>query len=227
MTMKSLDQIEPRIDVAKLSGDSSNLYIISKPGSYYLSGNITGVAGKHGISVQADNVTLDLHGFALIGPGSTNFVGIYANQQNITVRNGTITGWAAGITATVALVEKLVLSSNSIVGITIGSGIIKDCISSNNTGDGIDASGNCEISHCVAIRNSQNGIFAGDESTVEYCVVSLNGGTGIRQAARVVKWPFAMRANPVAQELMSLIVARLSIASRTPTLSGSTLAAIV
>jgi hypothetical protein len=37
-----------------LSGDVGNQYIISASGSYYLSGNITGVPGINGISIQAD-----------------------------------------------------------------------------------------------------------------------------------------------------------------------------
>src|SRR5882757_10456894 len=39
-TMKSLDQLEPRTDVLKLSGDGANSYIISQPGSYYLTTNV-------------------------------------------------------------------------------------------------------------------------------------------------------------------------------------------
>src|SRR4051794_23723898 len=46
-TGKSTDQIEPRIDLlsapasANVTGDSSNHYIINKPGSYYLSASLT------------------------------------------------------------------------------------------------------------------------------------------------------------------------------------------
>src|SRR4051794_19684948 len=74
-TMKSLDEIdnhitragEKRTDVLTLSGDGTNQHIISVPGSYYLSGNITGVSGKNGIEILAAGVTLDLNGFAVNG----------------------------------------------------------------------------------------------------------------------------------------------------------------
>ena len=59
-TMKTLDQVEARIIVnaTNTPGDGSNTFIISQPGSYYLTGNLTGEKGKHGISVQADDVTV-------------------------------------------------------------------------------------------------------------------------------------------------------------------------
>jgi hypothetical protein len=58
--MKTLDQVEARtiVNTANTPGDVDNTFIISQPGSYYLSGNITGEAGKNGISIQADDVTL-------------------------------------------------------------------------------------------------------------------------------------------------------------------------
>src|ERR1017187_3770343 len=67
--MKTLDQIEARtpIDAAHTPGDGGNQFIISAPGSYYLTGNVTGVSGKNCISINADNVTVDLNGFALVG----------------------------------------------------------------------------------------------------------------------------------------------------------------
>ena len=47
------------------------MFKITQPGSYYLTSNVTGVAGKAGIEVTAPNVTIDLRGFELLGvPGS-------------------------------------------------------------------------------------------------------------------------------------------------------------
>ena len=63
-TMKTLDQVQPCIPIQSLSGDSASMYIINESGSYYLAGNITGGEGKRGITVQADNVTIDLKGFS-------------------------------------------------------------------------------------------------------------------------------------------------------------------
>jgi len=47
-TMKSLSEVEPRIAInaTNTPGDADSLFKITQPGSYYLTGNITGVAGK-------------------------------------------------------------------------------------------------------------------------------------------------------------------------------------
>ena len=71
--MKSLDQIEPRtiVNAANTPGDSGNSFIITNAGSYYLTTNLVGVSSKNGIKIAANNVALDLNGFALLGvPGS-------------------------------------------------------------------------------------------------------------------------------------------------------------
>ncbi len=64
-TMTTLDQVEPRITVnaTNTPGDADSLYKITQPGSYYLSGNLTGVSSKIGIEIATNNVTLDLMGF--------------------------------------------------------------------------------------------------------------------------------------------------------------------
>ncbi len=67
-------------------------YTINSPGFYYLTGNLT--ATGTAITVDANNVTLDLMGFCLTGPGKAsgyNYgIEINANQANVEIRNGTI-----------------------------------------------------------------------------------------------------------------------------------------
>ena len=104
-TMKSLDEIyakigtsDPRTPIATNTtpGDSGNSFIISQPGSYYLTTNLVGVSSKNGISIAANNVTLDLNGFALLGvSGSQNGINFPSGQTNVTVRNGTVSGWGS------------------------------------------------------------------------------------------------------------------------------------
>src|SRR5216683_1539226 len=57
-TMKSLDQIEARtiVNSNNTPGDAQSLFKITNSGSYYLTGNMTGVSGKHGIVIAAANV---------------------------------------------------------------------------------------------------------------------------------------------------------------------------
>src|SRR4029079_14214982 len=67
-TMKTLDEVEPRIAVNSTNtpGDADSLDKITQPGSYYLTGNITGVFGKMGIEIAANGVTIDLMGFEMV-----------------------------------------------------------------------------------------------------------------------------------------------------------------
>ena len=68
-TMKSLDQIEPRIpiDATHTPGNGSNTFIVSAAGSYYLTVNVSGISGKNGILITTSNVTVDLSGYTLFG----------------------------------------------------------------------------------------------------------------------------------------------------------------
>jgi len=109
-TMKTLDEVEPRIPLLprpqyEIGTDPNNLMIITKPGSYYLTGNIVGEPNKNGIKITANNVTVDLMGFSIIGvPGSKDgLIMQYAQTDeplpmeevsfNFSIRNGTICNW--------------------------------------------------------------------------------------------------------------------------------------
>src|ERR1044071_10416365 len=63
-TMKTLDQMEPRISIATNTtpGDTTSLFIITNSGSYYLTTNIIGATFKNGIRIATDNVVLNLNG---------------------------------------------------------------------------------------------------------------------------------------------------------------------
>lgn len=104
-TMKTLDEVEPRMAVQSLSGDANSQYIISQPSSYYLAGNITGEPNKCGIMIAANNVTVDLMGFGLIGvPGSQDCICVQYRETDeslpieevsfsFCIHNGTICNW--------------------------------------------------------------------------------------------------------------------------------------
>jgi parallel beta-helix repeat protein len=174
-TMKSLDQIEPRTPISALP------YSITSPGSYYLTTNLTGVAGQPGIIVAADDVTIDLRGFALSGVALSS-VGLSASGHNLTVRNGTIRNWASyGLTVAVTngLFEGIRASDNGFDGITVGGQgcSIKDCVSSGNFTAGIHAGDGCAISGCTVQGNGNSpGIQAGNNCTIKGCTAIGNGG---------------------------------------------------
>jgi len=149
-TMKSLDQIEARtpVDALHTPGNSSFLFIINQPGSYYLTTNLNGVAGKDGIEITTNNVSLDLNGFSLLGcPGGT-YGGVYIPSAGwISIRNGFIGGWTNSSQAGIAgygknaVFENLVVASNT-TGIYCADGAtVRNCLLVGNIGDGMDING--------------------------------------------------------------------------------------
>jgi parallel beta-helix repeat protein len=188
-TMKTLQQIEPRTDIATLAGSSSAAHVISQSGSYYLTGNIQAALNKHGIIISADNVAIDLAGFSLIGAGkavgSTGH-GISAlSRRNITVRNGTIREFRQeGINAnngTGLVAEKLIVENCGSAGIHgYANVIVRECQCRENAGYGILANGTLLADRCMADGNTSIGIGAsGDGSVIRGCVAQNNGSTGI------------------------------------------------
>lgn len=92
-TMKSLDQIEPRTDINKLTGDATAVYVIPGPGSYYLSDDLNGAAGKDTIRIPTSSgrITIDLNGFALTTTGADRSAILTSSATDaVLIRNGMI-----------------------------------------------------------------------------------------------------------------------------------------
>jgi parallel beta-helix repeat protein len=190
----STGRFGPRTEVnqANTPGDVDAVFVISVPGSYYLPENIIGITGMHGIKITADDVTLDLNGFAVIGvPGSLNGVHVYytaANQEieSLVIRNGTVRDWAenfqhgvylANLYAVNARVEGLRVSGNN-AGISARyGGIISNCTATGNISEGIYMESGSVI-NCSAYSNGGYGIY-GWRSTIVNCTVNHNTDDGI------------------------------------------------
>ncbi|HEU6449390.1 MAG TPA: right-handed parallel beta-helix repeat-containing protein [Verrucomicrobiae bacterium] len=201
-TMKSLDQIEPRIPVSASTtpGNGNNLYIISQPGSYYLTTNIVTVTnyGATGIEILPNNVTLDLNGFSVICT-STNIgtYGIYIpnTQTNITVRNGTINGWYYGVFSINGDSANLVFERLNAVncvkvnnsngyGMTLnGPAVLRDCtFEGNGTGAACNnnvSTGSSVITGCTASHNYFSGIVCSGSGIISDCTANNNSSVGI------------------------------------------------
>lgn len=162
--------------------------VISKSGSYKLRSNITVPdANTTAISVQADNVTIDLNGFSILGPCTGNppcsptgsgkgIDGLTATKFNTTVLNGTVQGMgAAGITLNNGRVTGVSVVLNGGAGINITTGTVTGCQSIGNGSDGINAT---VVSNCLSAFNIGNGIAA-TLGAVTGCVSSGNGVTAI------------------------------------------------
>ncbi|HEX9047117.1 MAG TPA: right-handed parallel beta-helix repeat-containing protein [Verrucomicrobiae bacterium] len=180
-TMKTLDQIEARTPVASVP------FTITNSGSYYLTTNLTGVAGTNGITIMANDVTVDLNGFALLGvPGSQDGINIggpmYNGYTNITVINGAIQGWGRyGIGGSIynGSFKHVQANLNASTGFNVGrNSVVRECTATGNGSYGFYGSPYCIFESCVAQGNGNDGIEAGG-SRVLNCLVSANGGSGI------------------------------------------------
>ncbi len=177
-TMKTIQQVEPRVAIEALP------FTISQAGSYYLTRNLTGVAGQHGITITASDVSLDLDGFALIGvAGSQNGIQAQtAGQVHLAIRNGVIRNWGgSGILASTALqsvVEDMRLASNGQDGLNVGQrSIVRHAIASGNGGLGIQTGDFSLIEGCTASGNAA-GIASRFNSVISGTTVSGNTSDG-------------------------------------------------
>jgi parallel beta-helix repeat protein len=191
--MKTLEQVEPRTPI------SSVPFTIIRPGSYYLTTNLTGAG--NGIVINSSDVVVDLNGFVLRG-GAGSGISVPAAASNIWVRNGVVREWGGfGISNNVASasgVENVTVISSGQEGIRLGlSATVRDCtvlfsgntairvgtesrvegctVSSNFAGQIIDLGARSRISHCIVARNSGDGINTADGCYVLNCTSSSNG----------------------------------------------------
>ena len=108
-------------------------YTISTQGIYCLKENlVTDITSGSAITINSNNVVINLNGYRLgglpAGP-STDAIGIYANEQeNITIRNGTVRGFFIGIwlsdrppytTSHGYLIEDIYAEMNAYIGIDV------------------------------------------------------------------------------------------------------------
>jgi parallel beta-helix repeat protein len=185
-------------------------YTISSPGFYYLAQNLTlAPVNANAITVQADNVTLDLMGFALSGVGKTkDGIVLSGTRSNVEIRNGTLRSFSGkGIYALDArgirvislrvrdtagtgielggtdhLVMDCSVKSAGGFGIFAGTGsLVKGNLVMNNTDYGIKAYGGSNVVGNVAASNSV-GIAASFFSSVIDNTVANNTSNGISVA---------------------------------------------
>ena len=191
-TAKPLAEIEPRtaISLANTPGDADSLYRITQPGSYYLTGNLQGVVGKHGIEIAVSGVTLDLCGFRVDGAGGDgSFAGVFASSQNIisiVVRNGLVHNWAgdgvdlATFFTLACRVENVTSTSNGGDGISLGfRSTAVECVAYTNSANGFTGLTGAMCTACAAYGSTGAGFSVASGSTITGCTSGDNQGSGI------------------------------------------------
>ncbi len=205
-SMRSLDQIEPRLPIP-VAGPFP--VMLSASGSYSLTGNLAVTVDA--IVVDAADVTIDLNGFTISASGVTpRGIVTTANARRLTLSNGTIRGGGAGIDArAVAGMEMLRVDKVRVLdcaGIALRGPVnshISGCevrgilattiaiaLGANSTvldtkvilagGTGFSADVRSVLTRCHASGAGTTGIFAADQSTLDGCTVSGVSTTGIQ-----------------------------------------------
>jgi copper-binding protein NosD len=188
-TMRTLDQIEPRVPVESLPAGGGAKYQITQPGSYYLSSNLTAAAGQNGISIASTNVTVDLNGFVMFGVTNRSALINATAVNSVTVLKGRIINWLSGVNlnnASNVLLEDLEVrcapGGSFRFGIRSGPrSVVRRCLVSGADGNssiGIYPQGDSVIESCI-VWNSERGISAESGCRVESCAVRSCTGDGI------------------------------------------------
>lgn len=169
--------------------------VLTEPGSYRLTSNLL-VPDENttAIEIIADNITIDLNGFSILGPvdcsglacnvtGSGFGVNGAANRY-LTVTNGTIRGMGRdGIgLGQDSRVEGVLVSDNGDDGITLGgAGIVYRCIVKNNGGRGVKTA---ILKDSVVSSNFGAGVeISGNNGVISGNQILFNNGDGITNRA--------------------------------------------
>lgn len=185
------------------TGDSGGFPVtITAPGSYRLTSNlVTGGTNTTLIEINANNVTLDLNGFALIGPatctgtpvtscsGTGSGFGVDINGDRATVHNGSIQGsGSACISATLSNTESriydLTLDQCGGDGIVISNGLISDVVISRSAANGVNTFLGVGFVKDSFIRGNgdfgqtggfcTNNVYSGNSQAVQAACSSIN-----------------------------------------------------
>lgn len=145
---------------------------ITSSGFYFITKDLTFTGtNDNSIGIQANDVTLDLMGFSLIGPGGTvGGSGIDLWQKsNVEIRNGTIRNFPQK-----AIVEDSLLFTGA-----KGNRVINIRAINNNDGGIFFYNPGNIIDRCTVVGNGGHGILARYGSTISGNISYSNSGDGI------------------------------------------------
>lgn len=189
-SMKTLDQVEPRRPIRA----ADIPLIISQPGNYYLTENITTATTEAAIRISASDVTIDLGGFTLRGPGGTptglrDGIRLQSSHSGIWIRNGTIAGFQGrGIDMSLAAanvrISDVCVTACGGMGARVGSAgaVVERCTASANGQSGLSGAGQAvAFIDCTAVANGDAGfVLGGAACTARGCSAVQNTSDGFR-----------------------------------------------
>src|ERR1700722_4729906 len=172
--MKTLDELQPRIPITSLP------IIIQQPGNYYFTQTFAQNFLANAISIQTNNVTLDLYGFSLQQTATNAIFGILVSSStslpvtNVVIKNGFIGGFnSVGVNCfgtrsctfenlTISDCTAGALSLQSLGSAPAAGNVVRRCHFFDNTGSGVvlsSGSGNVQnvYENCDAVNNTSAG----------------------------------------------------------------------
>jgi len=152
------------------------------PMSFRLTGPLATGSGDNVIEIQSPHVTVDLNGFAITcGTPPCGGNAIDSSSNNITVRNGTVRGFAIGVnlTGSGALVEDVRAIGNT-TGLSVGDNcLVRNNVATANGSQGIVVQNGCTVSGNTSNDNGSDGICTHVGCNVIGNTVRGNTGAGL------------------------------------------------
>jgi hypothetical protein len=173
--------------------------VITAPGSYVLTGDLTPPPDTSAIAIDADDVSIDLHGFSIRGANSCSGGGAVpvvctvadrgrgidagACPARARVRDGRVVGMGndgVNLCGPQSRIERVDAAHNGGDGLKVGIvGSVSDSSARLNLQDGIDALGNAAIRDNTTANNGANGIRTDGHAVITGNTSRANRLTGI------------------------------------------------
>ncbi len=187
---KTLDEVEPRtplvLGAPGVSTDASYAFVITQPGSYYLTRNLV-TSGTGGVQIASPSVRLDLNGFEISGDG-TGLPGVHValGSDHFALKDGTLRNFGSGLlvafgesgTAKGGHVEKVVAVDSGVFGFLGGvATTFVDCQAYDSGFSGFQAQFNSTLVRCLT-EGGDNGFTAAESVSFTDCAASNASTTG-------------------------------------------------
>jgi hypothetical protein len=185
------------INQTKINAAGGGTYTITQPGSYRLTSNLTQVSAAmtNVITIDADNVSIDLNGFSIIGANNCSSTGVCSSRaagsgiysldhRNVSVANGVITrisgncihsAMSTGLSS--MSVDRVRVSDCGNFGMIIQRGSVSNSSAATCNASGIYLNEGV-VSNSIARDNFSSG-FMVQKGRVVSSLAQANGSTGI------------------------------------------------
>lgn len=166
--------------------------VISRPCRITFSGSLLCVSlSDPALQIDTDDVTVDMAGHTLSGPGTSSLDGIVqtSGHKGFVLKNGTVTGFKgngyaginlAGGEVTIEKIKAIDNETGFLATAQAGDNLqFFRCSAVANSADGFSVAGGGHFENCAAYSNALDGIETGAGSLLTYCQAGNNLGSGI------------------------------------------------